>query len=337
MKNYTIKDIARLAGVGSSTVSRTINNYPGVNAETRERILEIIEKYNYTPNSNAKSLKQLNSQIICIIVKGILNPFFSGIIIEMQTNIEREGFVPVVSYIDEQDDEIAYAKQLLSEKKGVGIIFLGGSAVNKEEELAKFNKPCVFATSSARECKVQRISSVSIDDRLGAKTAINYLMESGHKEILTIGGEIKQQDLIFHRYEGIRDAYKDKGQDFNEREMYVQSKFSYESAYKAIEKYMKCKRKFTAIFAMSDIMAIGAAKYITDIGMKIPDDISIIGFDGIEIAEFYTPTVATIRQPYIEIAQKSVELLIKSIDDESFFEHLLLRGELLKGNSVKLI
>lgn len=337
MSNYTIKDIARIAGVGVTTVSRVINNYYGVSDETRTKILEVIEKYNYIPNSNAKHLKQLSSQIICIIVKGILNPFFTGIVIELQKSVEAGGYVPLVTYIDEDKDEIRCARQLITEKKPVGIIFLGGSAANREEELRKLNSPCVFVTSSARTCNVPGISSVSIDDKLAAKSAVSYLLELGHKDILIVGGAIIQRDLIYDRYEGIIEAFKEHGMAFDKENMYLESKFSYACAYEVMSKFLKTNKKFTAVFAMSDIMAVGIAKCVLDHGYKIPEDISIIGFDGIDEVKFYNPTIATIKQPYVDISRKSVALLIKSIKDNNFSQHLTLHGKLIKGNSVRLI
>jgi LacI family transcriptional regulator len=337
MNNYTIKDIARIAGVGVTTVSRVINNYPGVSDETKMKILEIIEKCNYIPNSNAKSLKQLSSQIICIIVKGILNPFFSGMIIDLQKSVEAGGYIPLISYIDEAEDEIRCAKQLINEKKAVGIIFLGGSAVNREDELENLNRPCVFATSSARTCKVPGISSVSIDDKLAAKSAVNYLLDLGHKDILIMGGAIFQKDLIYDRLEGVIEAYKDHEMNFDKDNMYIESKFSYGCAYEAMSRYLTVMKRFTAVFAMSDIMAIGIAKCLIDNRFKIPEDVSIVGFDGIDEVKYYNPTITTVKQPYMDMVKKSVDLLFRSIEDNNFSQHLMLEGNLIKGNSVKLI
>jgi LacI family transcriptional regulator len=337
MGSYTIKDIAKIAGVGATTVSRVINNYSGVSDETRMRILEIIKQYNYIPNSNAKSLKQLNSQIVCIIVKGIVNPFFSRIVIELQKSVEAWGYIPFVSYIEEVEDEIRCADQLITEKKPVGIIFLGGSAVDRENEIKNLNSPCVFATSSARCCTLPGVSSVAIDDKQAAKRAVNYLLDLGHRNIVIMGGGIIQKDLIYDRYEGVQEAYGERGMTFDKENMFLESKFSYECAYEVMSKFLKNKKKFTAVFAMSDIMAIGIAKCVINNGFSVPKDISIIGFDGIDEARFYNPTIATIGQPYLDIARKSVTLLVKSIRDNNFSQHLMLQGKLIEGSSVKLI
>jgi LacI family transcriptional regulator len=337
MRNYTIKDIARISGVGVSTVSRVINDYYGVSEETKEKVLKVVEQCGYIPNSNAKNLKQLSTQIVCIIVKGVLNPFFSGIVIELQKSVEAGGYVPLVSYIDETEDEIRCASQLLKEKKAEGIIFLGGSAVNREDELKKLNSPCVFVTSSARNCNIPALSSVAIHDKLASKNAVKYLLDSGHKDILVVGGAIFQKDLIYERFEGVLEAYAERGRVFDKENMYIESKFSYQSTYKVMSEYLTLKKSFTAIFAMSDIMSIGIAKCLIDNGLKIPEDISIIGFDGIDEAKFYNPTLATIKQPCLDIAEKSVELLIKSMEDNTFSQHVQLEGKLVKGSSVKFI
>lgn len=337
MSNYTIKEIARIAGVGVATVSRVINNGYGVSQETRNKVMEVIEKCNYIPNSNAKNLKQVTSQIICIIVKGTYNPFFYDMVIELQKSVEAKGYIPLVTYIDEEENEIRYASQLIKEKKAVGIIFLGGSAVDREDELHKLNSPCVYATSNASGCNVPGVSSVSIGDRLEAKAAVSYLLDLGHKDILIVGGAIYQKDLIYSRYKGVLEAFEERGMFFDKENMYLESKFSCGSAYENMSKFFKRMKWITAVFAMSDIMAIGIAKCAIDNGFRVPEDISIIGFDGIEQAMFYNPTITTVKQPSVDIAKKSVDLLIKSIRNKKFSQHLTLPAKLVKGNSVKLI
>ncbi|KAE9634889.1 LacI family DNA-binding transcriptional regulator [Defluviitalea raffinosedens] len=337
MNNYTIKDIARIAGVGVTTVSRVLNNGYGVSKETRAKVMEVIEKCNYIPNSNAKHLKQVTSQIVCIIVKGTYNPFFHDMVVELQKCVEAEGYIPLVSYIDEDENEIRCANQLIKEKKAQGIIFLGGSAVDKEEELHKLNSPCVYATSSASDCNVSGVSSVSIDDCLEARRAVTYLLDSGHKNILVVGGAIYQKDLMYNRYQGVLEAFEERGMHFDKKNMYIESKFSYAAAYESMSSFLKLNKPITAVFAMSDVMAIGIAKCVIDHGLKVPEDISIIGFDGIEQAWFYNPTITTIKQPSVEIAKKSVALLIKTIRDKAFSQHLTVSGKLLKGNSVKVM
>lgn len=331
---YTIKEIAELAGVAQSTVSRVLNNRPDVSEKTKKRVLEIIDKYNYVPNANAKNLKQINSNIICIIVKGISNMFFTGIVERMQNEIASFSYDPFVQYIDEQDDEFLVARQINTEKKPRGIIFLGGRVKNHEDKIEALNIPCVFATVYSKDIDIPNVSCVSIDDRLAAKSAVSQLLNKGHKDIVVLGGEQKDADLVSNRYKGVLDSYSEKGLEFDERR-YFASKFSLSSAYKAMNKALDADFEITAIFAMSDIMAIGAAKAIYERGLSIPGDISVVGFDGIELAYYYNPSLATVTQPAREIAIKSVEVLVNNIIGRNKGKVIILKSEFVSGQSIQ--
>jgi LacI family transcriptional regulator len=330
---YTIKDIAKLAGVGVSTVSRALNNHPDINKKTKDKIMEIIEECNYSPNENAKHLKLSFTNNISIIVKGTANPFFENIVEQMQYDLGRKGYNAIVNYIDEHGDEIKTAMKLYNEKKLEGIIFLGGSSKKFNTELSKFHIPCVVSTVFIPDLPLDKTACVSVDDKAAAGKALDYLITYGHKNIAIIGGKrgYTNTDL---RYQGAVESFAKHGLAFDD-EKYMVSKFSLESSYNAMAALLEKDRTITAVFAMSDTMAIGAAKAITDAGLSIPEDISIIGFDGIDIAHFYNPTLATIKQPAKEIAKISVKVLIENILGECENNKVLLDTQLIKGNSVK--
>jgi LacI family transcriptional regulator len=335
MKTLTIKDIARLAGVGVSTVSRALNNYPDVNEETKLKILEIVEKYNYFPNANAKNLKQSVTNNVSIVVKGTANPFFEVIIEQMQHDLERRGYNALVNYIDERSDEIKEATQLYNEKKLEGIIFLGGTAGRFAKELSKFLIPCVVSTVFVPLPEDGNKACVCVDDKAAAAMAIDYLISLGHTNIAMIGGERGNNDGIDLRYEGAIESFRKKGLTFDDK-YYIESKFSLDEAYKAMSELLVPNTPITAVFAMSDIMAIGAAKAVTDAGLSVPGDISIIGYDGIDMSYFYNPSLATIKQPAKEIAKESVDILVNNINgDEVKSNLILLSTQFVKGNSVK--
>lgn len=333
----TIKDIAKMAGVGVSTVSRALNNHPDVNDETKQKILEIVEKYNYSPNANAKILKQSVTNNIGIVVRGSANPFFEVIVERMQQALKKKGYNALVTYIDELSNEIKEAAQLNNEKKLEGIIFLGGTASRFEAGLSKFRIPCVVSTSYVSFPEKGNKACVCVDDRAAAWKAMEYLICQGHKHIAMIGGKRGNHDGIDLRFQGAVECMRAHGLSFDER-YYIESKFSLDGAYKGMSALFVPGLPITAVFAMSDIMAIGAAKAITDTGLKIPEDISIIGFDGIDISYFYNPSLATVKQPAKEIAVKSVEILLNNINgDELSPKEVLLETQLLKGNSVRSI
>lgn len=337
MAKPTIKEISKYARVSVSTVSRVINNMPDVNEETRQKVLAVIDEFGYVPNANAKNLKQISSNIICIIVKGMHNQFFGQIIEKIQSEIIKTKYIPLVNFIDENDNEVDAAFRLISERKAVGVIFLGGSPSLKTDRLMEIDVPCVFSTMSADGLSLNNVSSVCIDDKAAAKSAIDYLFEMGHKKIAVLGGQLMDRDSIYKRYVGALESHREHGIEFNE-ELFMQSKFTFEDAYRAVDKTIKyCNSRYTAIFAMSDIMAIGAAKAIFDNGLSVPDDISIIGFDGIQATSYYNPTLATVKQPSGEIALKSVELLIQNIESDMVSQNIVLGTELIKGNSINCL
>ena len=333
----TIKDIAKLAGVGVSTVSRALNNYQDVNEGTKRRIMDIVAACNYSPNVNAKNLKQSLTNNISIVVKGTANPFFEAIIEQMQYELGKNRFNALVNYIDERSDEIKQASRLYYEKKLEGIIFLGGIAGRFAEELPKFQIPCVVSTVFVSLPDQGNKACVCVDDKAAAAKAMDYLISMGHKKIAIIGSERGNCDGIDLRFEGAVESLHRHGLSFDEH-YYAASKFSMREAYQAMSKLLVPDFPFTAVFAMSDSMAIGAAKAITDSGLHIPDDVSVIGFDGIEMAYFYNPSLATIKQPTKEIARRSVEVLTSNISGSGEQPNTILLGtQLVKGNSVKKV
>lgn len=335
MTRLTIKEISKLANVSVSTVSRVLNDKSDVNEETKRKVLRIIDQYGYIPNSNAKHLKQICSNIICIIVKGMQNMFLEPIVEEMQSQINKTKYISLIYFIDENESEVDVAYRLITEKKPVGIIFLGGSPSLKADMYKDMEVPCIFATMSAEGMNLDNVSSVCIDDKAAAKKAVDYLFEMGHRDIAILGGRLLDKDSIFKRFMGAMESYCEHGEEFNEK-LFIQSKFTYDEAYAAVDRSLQPDQpKYTAIFAMSDIMAIGAAKAIFENGQSVPDDISIIGFDGIALTQYYNPTLATIKQPSVDIAHKSVDLLIQNIENKKTAHNIVLGTELIKGESIK--
>lgn len=335
MKIYTIKDIAELADVGVSTVSRVLNNKPDVNEDTRQRVLSIIKECNYFQNNNAKHLKQRNTRNISVVVRGTNSIFLNGIIEKMQNYSKKYDYNFMTEYIDEKISELEIAKRLYAEKKIEGLIFLGGDAIDKKEELKNMGLPCVYSTASAEGIDLDFVSSVCVDDRKCAKKAVDYLFDNGHRKIAILGSDVCALNNVGLRYEGFLDSYKAHGIEFD-RCNYIESTFSFHGSYNAAKNFLSKENDVTAIFAISDIMAVGAAKAAMDCGYDVPDDISVVGFDGISLTKYYNPTIATIRQPSDLIASTSIDLIIDIIEKRCA-RNVVLEAELVKGNSVKNI
>ena len=336
LKIYTIKDIAKIAGVGVSTVSRVLNDKPDVKLETKLKVLEVIKQYNYSQNNNARILKQRTTKTIAVVVRGKKSAFLNSIIEKMYCFVKKTEFNFIFEYIDEQENEFIIAKQLLKDKKIEGIIFLGGNACDNYSEIKHLKIPCIYSTVDASNIDLKLVSSVAIDDVKAGKLAIDYLASKGHKKIAVISSKPDKMDSIGLRFKGVLDGIKENSLEFS-NDYFINSSFLFESAYEGVMKKKEILKKVTAIFAMSDIMAIGAAKAITDCGYRIPEDISLLGFDGIELGRYYNPTITTIKQPEEKLAQKSIQLIIDSIAEGKQGKHIILDAFLVEGSSVREI
>ena len=333
----TIKDIARLSGYGVSTVSRALNGHPDINEATRKKIQEVAERYNFVPNANARRLKASSSKSVAIIVKGTFNVFFSGLIENMQAEIDRSGYNVQVHYMDTRLNEVELAQRVLQIEKPIGIIFLGGSIINFTEDFETLIPvPCVLCSTSASSCSFSNLSSVSVDDFSAGRGAIDYLISQGHRKIGIIGGDKKSFCASGQRYSGCMESFRNHKLDFSD-DAFEMSDFDPESAYSAAQRLIKRKKELTAVFAMSDTIAIGAIRGLADMGLKVPEDISVIGFDGISFSSYYNPRITTFRQPQERIAGITVSLLKNMLQNSNRHEHILLKAEFQPGGSVKPI
>lgn len=330
----TIKDIARESGYAVSTVSRALNNHPDVSEQAKARIGEIVAAHSFVPNNNARQLKQQQSTNVAIIVKGSFNMFFASILVQMQSLISGAGYSAVAHYIDEDEDEVFTAEQLCREKKPLGVVFLGGNVEAFETRFRGISVPCVLATTLARG--VKNLSSVGIDDVAAGRQATDYLFSKGHKSIGVIGGDTSRSSISALRREGCEKSFSAHGQQLSGN-WYQTANFRYPSAYRAMQRLLESCQGLSAVFCMSDIMAVGAMRAIVDAGLRVPQDISVVGFDGLELSQFCTPRLTTVRQPQEEIANTSVRLLLDSIERGSACREETLGIKLLEGESVRAL
>jgi hypothetical protein len=309
----TIKDIARESGYSVSTVSRVLNHKNDVSPDARKHIEEVVEKFHFVPNNNAKHLKQSNSKCIGVLVKGIANLLFADIVEEIQKRVEKTEYTLAVSYLDEEADEVEQALYLCRDRKPLGLLFLGGNPTHFEQEFGKIHVPSVLVTNRADGLKFRNLSSVATDDVEAAKCAVDALLDAGHKRIGVLGGDLLSSYTSRQRLGGCEESMREHGMDPEEHLHYKKARFSYESAYEGTKHLLNEADDITAIFAMSDIMAIGAIRAMLDMGYSVPEDISVIGFDGTEMAEYYSPRLSTIKQQCQTLAARSMEILLEKL------------------------
>ena len=310
----TIKDLSAQTGYRVGTVSRVLNNQPNVSEKARKAILEAARATGFQLNTNAKQLKQQHSNSILALVKGTSNQLFGTLVEELQLRMAEAAHPLTVDYLDEDHNEVRRALQLCLEKKPRGILFLGGNRQNFLADFDKIGVPCVLVTDDATGMPFENLSSVSADDRLAGKMAIEAMIAQGHRRFAIIGGDREVSDTTKLRYQGCLDAFAAHDIDFDQKEDYENVRFSYEGGYRAACNLLDRGRSFTALFAMSDVMAIGAIRALNDRGLKVPEDVSVMGFDGLQVGRFIQPRLSTVCQDPRELARCSVQILLENIE-----------------------
>ena len=331
----TIKDIARESGYSVGTVSRVLNNSSDVSDKARMRIMEVVEKYNFQLNNNAKHLKKQSAAGIAILIKGAQNMLFAPIVEQMQGLIRKNNYECLIYYLDEGDNEIEQAIQICRERNPLGIMFFGNNPEFFYKRFGEIKVPCIIVTNSASEFGFDNLSSVSTDDEEAAKFAIEHLISLGHKEIGILGGEMSISQTAFLRYKGCERAFFEHGMTFEPEKQYIPGYFTISDGYHAMGTLLNKMPEVTAVFAISDVMAIGAIRAIKDRGLRVPEDISVIGFDGIDIGKYTAPRLTTIRQHRAEMATRGVEILLNSLNDEVAAVHEIEPFYLVPGESVR--
>jgi len=330
----TIKDLAAQTGYSVGTVSRVLNHQPHVSELAKETILKAAEECGFQLNENAKQLKQQQSNSILAICKGKSNELFDGLLMEIQTRVVSTAYTLIVDYIDESEDEVRRALQLCREKKPQGILFLGGNQEHFRGSFHHISQPCVLVTTSAAELSYGNLSSVTSDDTHAAAMAIQSLLELGHTRIAVIGGHREYSDIVRQRYQGCLNAFRESGVPFDECQ-YESARFTFDEGYRAANVLLQRIPDCTAMFAMSDVMALGAIRALADAGKQVPRDISVMGFDGLSIGGYTVPRLATVAQSVEQLAEQSVRLLRQKIEENTEARHEVIPVDLLMRESVR--
>ena len=317
----TIKDLSAKTGYSVGTISRVLNDHPNVSRKAREQILQAVAESGFQLNANAKQLKQQQGNSILVVVKGTSNELFAELVEAIQTRFAKLKYPLIVDYQDEDLNEVARAVQLCAEKKPRGIFFLGGNQENFRNFFRRIDVPCVLVTNSAAELDFPNLSSVYTDDFRASKEAMELLIGLGHKKIAIIGGKYDGSDTSRLRYDGCMEAINQHGLEFDPEHVYVGIRFSYRDGYEATKELLQRGRKFTALFAVADVIAIGAIRALRDSGLRVPEDVSVMGYDGLPLGDYLVPQLSTVNQSVEQMAQRSVEILLECIEKGGVARH----------------
>lgn len=329
----TIKDIARMSGVGVTTVSRVLNDHPDVSEETRRRVLAVVAEQGFQPNNNARRLKQQTSASIAVIVKGTMNMLFADLVERCQQLLQDAGQDAAVYYLDEDANEVAYAARLCRERKPLGILFLGGDLEFFQAEFGHITVPCVLLTNSAQELPFPNLSSLTTDDEEAAYRVVRYLADQGHRNIGLVGGNWSCTQISYRRVLGCQRAFDELSLPFDARRC-EPCRYSFSDAYDTTKRLLERCPELTALFCVSDVMAMGAIRAIRDLGRRVPEDISVVGYDGIPLSRFSVPRLTTVRQDTQQLARQGVDLLLRNLQRSRPPVHGVVPFQLIDGESV---
>ena len=332
----TIKDIARLSGYSIGTVSRVINHHHDVSTAAREKIEQVIAENNFQPNTNAKMLKQAVSSNISVLVKGTSNLFLETILEEIQHLLKESDHGIDVMFLDETANEVETAIQVCNTHRPLGIIFLGGNLNYFRESFGGIDIPCVLIADTASQLGYENLSSFATNDIDGSREAVRYLCRQGHTRIGIVGGSSDNERgyIGSRRIQGAVSVLKENNLVFDLEKQYEPSLFSVQDGYRAMTNLIRKSPEITGVFAISDMVAIGAIRAVHDLGLRVPEDISIIGYDGIEYTKYYVPRITTIEQNTMQLAQKSVDDLLLRINYPRTAVHEELPFSVIYGENV---
>lgn len=328
----SIKDVAKEANVSIATVSRVLNNIDVVNEDTKEKVLAAVDKLGYMPNIVARSLKTQKSRTIGIIIPDISNEFYPEVVrgAEDASNIYNYNIILCNTDLD-TEKETSYLR-VLKEKMVDGIIYMSNSL---SEPLLKLlndlQLPAVLVETVDKDGK---LPSVAIDNVKAAFDATEYLIEKGNKRIAYIGSESEKRNASALRYTGYVNALEKYGMDVDEKLIHLGG-LKTSDGYNGIKEILS-RGKIDALFCVSDVAAMGAINALRESGLRVPEDVDVIGFNDISMAATFYPKLTTIAQPMYDMGAAGMRMLIKIINGESLEQDkFILSYELVKRESCK--
>ncbi|ALB53267.1 DNA-binding transcriptional regulator CytR [Cronobacter universalis] len=306
----TMKDVAVRARVSTATVSRALMNPEKVSQATRNRVEQAAIDVGYLPGSLNRNLKRNESRTILVIVPDICDPFFSEIIRGIEVTAADQGYLVLIGDCAHQNQQEKTFIDLIITKQIDGMLLLGSRLpfdASKEEQ--RNLPPMVMANEFAPELE---LPTVHIDNLTAAFNAVNYLHELGHQRIACIAGP-EEMPLCHYRLQGYVQALRRSGMTVDPHYI-ARGDFTYEAGAQALEQLLSLPQPPTAIFCHSDVMALGALSMAKRRGFRVPDDLSIIGFDNIALAEFCDPPLTTVAQPRFDIGREAMLLLLSQLN-----------------------
>lgn len=340
-KQIRLSDLAEKLGISTATVSRALKDYPDISAETKKRVQELAKEMNYRPNTLAAGLRKSETRIIGVIIPEIVNHFFAKVIKGIMEVAYREGYNVMLCQSDEDyEKEVTDAEALLSSRVD-GLMVSIGNHTHDFAHLMEFlhaGVPLVLFDKTTPELK--ECSRVMVDDYAGAFQAVEHLIHQGCKRIAHLGGSF-EAFTFQNRLNGYKDALAKNNLPFDEKLVFQCEQLTFKVAREHADMLAKVSPKIDGLFAVTDLMAIGAMQGLKSNGFRVPEEVKIMGFSNWEVAEAMDPPLSSVKQPGYEMGKIATELLLKEIkdlkDDKApTYEKVVLQTDLeVRGSTAK--
>ncbi len=334
----TIRDIARESGFSVTTVSRALNGYSDVNEQSRLKIIETAKQLNYVPNKAAQNLVKKYSNTIAMIISGMepkggVDNLVYSLISGMYIMAEKFGYqVALFTMSSAYQKEKSYI-QFCREHNIRGAVITGIRTDDKYfEEVVESDLPCVLIDIPLEG---DNLSYIAIDNVEASREIVQILIDNNHKNIGMVSGRI-EATVSLERYKGYEKALIENGIAINP-DYVVTGNFLELKAYEVTKELLMKNKEITAIFCASDMMAIGCMKAVKELGLEIPKDISIVGFDDIPLAEYTTPPLTTVNQDFYERGKVAIQQLYKMTENLQYDKKINLDYKIMQRDSVRKI
>jgi LacI family transcriptional regulator len=312
----TIYDIAQKAGVAPGTVSRTLNNIGYIKEETRQKVEQAAKELNYIPNRAARTLKTKKTGLILLAIPDTDNPFYIDMIKAAMQTAKANEYSLVLYYTEGNEKDEIKALKMLHEHFADGMILVTFELTERHlKEMERINCPLVLTSINVGSIggnEKDRFDYVGVDSQKGVYLAVKHLINQGHTRIGYLGGSDKLQ-VFKDRYKGYEEALIDSGLD-REKNLVFWKNYTESSGYQGAKYLLTLPERPTAICAANDLMALGALRAVEESGLRVPDDISIIGMDNMEVTSRLKPKLSTVALAQAEIGRTSAELIFSRLN-----------------------
>lgn len=327
----TIKDVAKLAGVSPSTVSRTLSNRVFVEEDTRRKVLKAVKELNYHPSSLARGLRQGRTYMLAFLVPDINSLFYPMMMKSIERYAAEKGYSLILCNNNEDIEQEKKNMNMMGSRGIDGLLCM--SVEDDISHLAAFQKEREIPVVLVNRTVSEPVTSVSFDNEYGGYLMTKYLLDQGHRRIAGMFGDFGRQRFR-DRYMGCKRAMEEYGvKDY--KKYFIYDVDTIEEAFQRTKEVLAREDRPTAFFATMDILAIGIYSGISHSGLRIPEDISVVGFDNIFMSQYMIPPLTTYNAPVDRMAEESIDCLLAQIEKSAEVQKVNLKGELMERRSVK--